>query len=74
MTKYEYDFEDLKLTEEQRQLFEVGLVKPEDVNSMVKEIINARVADGWEPMYPFGIPLWFRKPKPARRKKVTKKS
>lgn len=75
MTKYEYDVVTLDLTEEQQQALQLGLANIEQLNLMIKDIINERAQDGWEPMYPFSVPqIWFRKAKPTRRKKTTKKS
>ena len=72
--KYEFDYETLELTDEQLQLVQMGLAKIDDLNSMVKDIINERAAKGWEPMYPFSVPsIWFRKPRAAKRKKTTRK-
>lgn len=59
---YEYDFEDMGLTEEQRKLVELGMVKVEDINGKIKEILNRRAVEGWEPLYPFSVPmLWFKR-------------
>ena len=69
MTKYEYDFEMLQLSDEQKQVLEMGLGNIDQLNLMVKTVINERAADGWEPLYPFSVPqIWFKKAKPTRRK------
>jgi hypothetical protein len=60
--KYEYDFQDIGLNDDQRKLVELGLVKVEDISARIKEILNARAKDGWEPLYPFSVPLlWFKR-------------
>jgi len=72
--KYEYDYEMIVLTDEQRHMVELGLAKVEDINAMIKEIVNERATDGWEPLYPFSVPqIWFRKPKTTTRKRKTTK-
>jgi len=72
--KYEYDYETVNLTEDQQQMIQMGLANIEALNSMVRDVINARAKDGWEPLYPFSMPsIWFRKPKAVKRKKTTKK-
>lgn len=78
MTKYEYDFVTLNLSDEQKQVLQLGLGDIDALNLMIRDVINEHAAKGWEPLYPFSVPqIWFRKPKPARRatrKKTTKKS
>jgi len=62
MILYEYDHEDIGLTDRQRQLAELGMVKVEDLSAKIKDIINKRAKDGWEPFYPFSVPLlWFKR-------------
>lgn len=59
---YEYDFQDAGLTEDQRKLAEMGMANIEDMSTKIKDIINQRAKDGWEPLYPFSVPLlWFRR-------------
>jgi hypothetical protein len=59
---YVYDFEAISLTNEQKYLLEMQEIDPSVLSEMVKELINKRVKDGWEPLYPFTFPtLWFRK-------------
>lgn len=66
---YEYDFEDIGLTEEDRKLVELGMGKIEDLNAKIKPILNKRAKEGWEPLYPFSVPMiWFK-----RNKKPVKK-
>lgn len=66
---YEYDFQDIGLTEDQRKLMEFGAVKIEEVNPRIKDILNKRAQDGWEPLYPFSVPLlWFRRIAPKKAK------
>jgi hypothetical protein len=74
--KYEYDYESLELTENQAEAVRMGIADLDHINAMVKEVINRRATQGWEPFYPFSVPsIWFRKAKTtARRKKITKKS
>lgn len=76
MTKYEYDVVTLNLSDEQKQVLQLGLGDIEQLNLMIKEVINERAGDGWEPLYPFSVPqIWFRKAKTVRRttKKTSKK-
>ena len=74
MTKYEFDFEVLKLTEEQTQVIQMGLGNIEALSFMIRDVINARAAEGWEPMYPFSVPtIWFFREVPAK-KAMRKKS
>lgn len=78
MTKYEYDFVTLQISEEQKQVLQMGLGDIDTLNLMIREVINERAADGWEPLYPFSVPqIWFRKAKAVRRttrKKTSKKA
>ena len=75
MTKYEYDFENVELSDEQKQVMQMGLGDVSALNVIIKDIINVKAKSGWEPLYPFSVPqIWFRKPKVARRKKITKKA
>ena len=70
MTKYEYDYETLTLTEEQQQMVQIGIGNIEFLNDLIKDAVNERAADGWEPLWPFMVPhLWFRKSVTTRRKK-----
>lgn len=65
---YEYDFQDIGLTEDQRKMVDLGMVKIEDLNLKIKDILNQMAKDGWEPLYPFSVPmLWFRRPKNQKR-------
>lgn len=69
MTKYEYDFVHLNVTEEQNQMIQMGMAKLDDLNVMVRDAINEKAQEGWEPLYPFAVPMiWFRKPVRATRK------
>lgn len=80
MTKYEYDFVTLQLSEDQKQVLQMGLGDIDALNLMIRDVVNERAADGWEPLYPFSVPqIWFRKQvttarKPAARNKKTKKA
>lgn len=66
---YEYTFEALALTEEQKQVIQMGLAKVEDVSTMISELANKKAKDGWEPLYPFSVPcLWFRREKKTKKK------
>ena len=74
MTKYEYDFETIRLDEQQQAMIEIGVGNVSALNPIIREVLNERAKDGWEPMYPFSVPqIWFRKVKVARKKR-TKKS
>lgn len=75
MTKYQYDFVTLQISDEQKQVLQMGLGDIDALNLMIRDVINERAADGWEPLYPFSVPqIWFRKPMAVRRKKNTKTS
>lgn len=68
--KYEYDFETLEVTDEQQHVISLGLGDISQINAMIRDIVNKRAKDGWEPMYPFSVPdIWFKKPVVTRRKK-----
>jgi hypothetical protein len=68
---YEYDFHDIGLTEDQRRLVDLGMVKVEDISARIKEIVNERAKQGWEPLYPFTVPLlWFRRIPPTQKRKI----
>lgn len=68
---YEYDFEDIGLTEDQRKVVELGMVKIEDISTMIKKTVNERAKKGWEPLYPFSVPLlWFRRIPPTQKRKT----
>jgi len=67
--KYEYDFENIPLSEEDQAAMQVGIANLEKINGIIRDIINRRGADGWEALYPFSAPmLWFKKPKRATKK------
>ena len=67
---YEYEFETLKLTEDQKNTIQLGFGDVDLINGMIKEVINRRGKEGWRAMYPFSVPcLWFYKEK-GRRKNV----
>ena len=68
MIKYEYDVVALNLSDEQKHVLSMNLGNIEQLNSMLKEVINAKASDGWEPLYPFAVPqIWFRRIKTARK-------
>lgn len=61
---YEYDYQTIPLTEEQQQIIGMGLGDVESLNILIKDIVNQRAEDGWEPLWPFMVPqLWFRRVK-----------
>ena len=67
MTTYEYEFSTLKVTDEQRQMIQMGLGKIEEVNILIRDTVNERAKDGWEPLYPFAVPdVWFRRVKAGK--------
>lgn len=69
MSKYEYDFVALALTDDQKQVVQMGLGNIEQLNSMIKDTINSKAKQGWEAMYPFSVPyLWFRRELSTRKK------
>ena len=71
MTVYEYDFVSLKLTDDQKQMVQMGLANIEQLNAMLRDTINERAVDGWEPLYPFAVPaLWFRRVKAKKSAKT----
>jgi hypothetical protein len=73
MTKYEYDFANIELDEQQQAMIEIGVGNVAALNPIIRDILNERAKTGWEPMYPFSVPqIWFRRAKPVRRK-TTKK-
>ena len=73
----EYKYVNVDLTEEQRHMVDLGMVKLESVNDTIMALINEESSDGWEPMYPFMFPcLWFKRDKKRRvvRKTIAKRS
>ena len=69
MSIYEYDFITLELTDAQKQMVQMGLGDIEWLNVKIKDMINTRAKDGWEPLYPYSVPsLWFRRAKNTRKK------
>jgi len=70
MIKYEYDIVTLNLTDEQKQVIQIGLGNIDQLNVMIKDVINAKANEGWEPLYPFSVPqVWFRRIKANTRSK-----
>lgn len=66
---YEYTFESLPLSDDQKQMIQMGLAKIDDVNSMVVDLANKKAKEGWEPLYPFSVPyMWFRREKKTKKK------
>lgn len=69
MITHEYDFEDVPMPEAERRMVEMGLGKIEDINAKIKDILNRRAKEGWEPLYPFSVPmLWFKRVAKKTRK------
>lgn len=65
--KFEYDFEMLTLTDGQKQMAQMGLADVDQLNPIIRDVINKRAIDGWEPFYPFSVPaLWFKRLKKTR--------
>lgn len=59
---YEYEVVSLKLTDEQKQIIQMGIGNVEQLNGIIQDTINAKSKEGWEPLYPFSVPqLWFRR-------------
>jgi hypothetical protein len=66
---YEYDFELVPLDEKQQHALELGVGNIQDLNVKLKEILNKRAKDGWEPFYPFSVPmLWFKRQIKSKKK------
>jgi hypothetical protein len=60
--KYEYDVVTLNISDDQKQALQMGFGNIDQLNLMIKDVINDRAKDGWEPLYPFSVPqIWFRK-------------
>lgn len=56
----EYDFEIVPLNELQKMAVEVGEIDDNSLCGKIKEILNKRSGDGWQPIAPFIMPvLWF---------------
>ena len=65
----EYDFENIELPEDTRKLVDMGMANIDAINPKIKELINKRAKDGWEPLYPFSVPMvWFRREKRSKKK------
>lgn len=65
--KLEYDFEVLALTEGEQQMVQMGIANIDQLNAKIKDIVNKRAIDGWEPLYPFSVPaVWFKRLKKTR--------
>lgn len=73
--KYEYSYITLELSEERKQMIQMGLANIDELNSMIRDIINDQAEEGWEPLYPFSVPsIWLRRPKTVTRKRKTRKT
>jgi hypothetical protein len=56
----EYDFETLKLSEEQEAALLVGMADPNDLNNQIRDLLNSRAQEGWSPLTPIIPPtIWF---------------
>lgn len=67
---YEHDYEEIKLTEEQRNAVQLGVGNIEELNTKIKEVVNRRGKLGWEACYPFSVPyVWFKRPVVAKKPK-----
>lgn len=74
MIKYEYDFETVQVDEQQQAMIDIGVGNMATLNPIIRDILNERGKAGWEALYPFSVPeIWFRRVKPVRKKKTTKK-
>lgn len=72
MIQYEYKFRALPLTDQQRDLIQMNLVKTDDLNDTILKVINEEGKSGWEAIYPFLVDVvWFRRIKEPKR--TTKK-
>jgi hypothetical protein len=72
MIQYEYKFRALPLTDQQRDLIQMNLVKTDDLNDTILKVINEEGKGGWEAIYPFLVDVvWFRRIKETKR--TTKK-
>ena len=59
---YEYDMEEVPMPDDERKMVEMGIGNIEAINVKIKDILNRRAKGGWEPYYPFSVPmLWFRR-------------
>lgn len=64
LKQYEYEYEELKLDDEQKELLQMNMIDSNALTPLVNEVINKRGQAGWEAMYPFSVPLiWFRREK-----------
>lgn len=59
---YEYDFEIIPMPEGDRRMVEMGFGEVEKLCPIIRDLLNKRAKDGWEPYYPFPVPmLWFKR-------------
>jgi len=66
---YEYTFEAVQLSDEEKQAIQIGIGRIEELNEKIKETLNRQAKSGWEPLYPFSVPmLWFKRPLKKTRK------
>ena len=67
---YEYKLVTLQLTDEQKQVMQMGIGNIEQLNVLLLDVLNSNAKDDWEPLYPFSVPqVWFRR----EQKNVVKK-
>lgn len=68
---YEYEFEAVPLPDEEARMLAMNLIgNIHVVNTAVKTVLDARSKLGWEPLYPFSVPvLWFRREVKTRKTK-----
>ncbi len=68
---YEYDTFTLDLSEDKKQSIQLGFGDIDELNVLLKDVINKKALDGWEPLYPFSVPhIWFKRlKKPTKQKK-----
>lgn len=65
---YEYDYEEIVMSEQDRKLTEMNFIQPEQINPKIKEVLNRKAKGGWEPLYPFMVPmLWFKRVKKQKK-------
>lgn len=66
---YEFDFEDIGLNDDQRRLVEMGMGNIDELNVKIRDLVNRKAKDGWEPLYPFVVPkVWFKRALKAKKK------
>jgi len=73
MIQYEYKYRSVPLTDQQKELIGMNLIKGEELHEPILKIVNEEGQDGWEALYPFmADTVWFRRVREPKKRSTKK--